>query len=475
MTSQWDGVCNLENSELMETDHRTEYGPHLSAPEMEKYLRAYASHFDLSKDIRFGRSVERLEREHAKSQWLLHFADTPGAPQAFDKVVWATGQFLQPKRIKLLDQNRFAGRILHSQDVRNLANFEDKNVVVLGMGNTAADVAVALVSHAKQVYLSHRRGATIMCRTDADGLPGDLLQSTTASVAMWWIEQYMPWLLGYIMDTVLDASFKKKYGLNDPAWGFVQKASIGDGVHTVTCNDGLIPNVKAGKLLSKPMIKRIAGANSVELDSGEVLDGIDVIITCTGYANDMSMLSEAVTYAEPLKDGASSLPNLYMNIFPPEHADSIAVVSFTHVNAAQPPARELTAMAVAQIWAGNSTLPSKSEMKSWIEEHYRWRRPRAVKEPNLHPGDLLTRPWMHFLHEAAGTGMLEHLGWSTKAWKFWWNDRTLYNALAHGPATSYGHRLFETGKRKTWSGARKAILDVAEEVDQLKNGKQKSH
>ncbi|KPI37132.1 Dimethylaniline monooxygenase [N-oxide-forming] 5 [Cyphellophora attinorum] len=444
-----------------------EYAPHLDAVQMGKYLSAYADQFDLRKNIQFGKSITRLERDHKNAKWLLHVADDPKSPQAFDKVVWATGQFLKPKLIHLPGQEGFKGQVLHSTHVRNLADFKGKNVVVLGMGNTAADIAVALIPHAKQVYLSHRRGANIMCRTDADGLPGDLLQNPVVCQVMWWIEQNMPSLSGKLLDMVFDSNFKKKYGKEDPAWGFSKKAGIGDGLHTITCNDGLIPSVKNGKLASKSGIKRITGSASIELDSGEVISNIDAIIMCTGYWNDMEMLSEAVTYAEPTKTNPARPPNLYMNIFPPKYADSIAVASFNHVNGAQPPVRELTAMALAQIWAGNSSLPSQTKMHAWIAKHDAWRRPRITKEPNLHQGDIVTRPYMYFLHDAAGTDMYEHIGWGAKAWKLWWSDRALYNALAYGPATAYGHRLFETGKRRTWKGARQAIIDTAAEVKEL--------
>ena len=357
---------------------------------------------------------------------------------------------------------------MHSQDVRNLADFKGKKVVVLGMGNTAADIAVALIPYAKRVWLSHRRGASIMCRTDATGLPGDILQNPIACMVMWWLEQYMPSVTGKILDTVFSTNFKKKYGTNDPAWGFIQKPSLADGIHTVTCNDGLIPAVKSDELASKPGIKRISSPNSLELDNGEILEDIDTLIMCTGYANDMHMLSEAVTYAKPTNPNAAPIPNLYMNVFPPKYASSFAVASFTHVNGAQPPARELTAMALTQIWSGNSALPPVCEMETWIKNHDAWRRPRMLKEPGMHQGDILTRPWMYFLHEAAGTQMYEHVGWGWKAWALWWRDKELYNALAHGPATAYGHRLFGTGKRRVWSGARQAVVEVAKDVEELK-------
>jgi dimethylaniline monooxygenase (N-oxide forming) len=80
---------------------------------------------------------------------------------------------------------------------------------------------------------------------------------------------------------------------------------------------------------------------------------------------------------------------------------------------------------------------------------------------------------MCFVHDAAGTGLYDNIGWSWKAWKLWLSDRELYKALAHGPATAHGHRLFETGKRAVWTDARQAILDVNAEVKELQEAAQK--
>lgn len=68
-----------------------------------------------------------------------------------------------------------------------------------------------------------------------------------------------------------------------------------------------------------------------------------------------------------------------------------------------------------------------------------------------------------FLHEAAGTGM-ENLDWGWKGWKFWWNDRMMYNYMNHGVETSHAFRFFETGKRKTYPGAREAIIQANKAV-----------
>lgn len=88
--------------------------------------------------------------------------------------------------------------------------------------------------------------------------------------------------------------------------------------------------------------------------------------------------------------------------------------------------------------------------------------------PSLHRGDVPTREYMYWIHENAGTGVYDHIGWSWNAWKLWWNDRELYKALAHGTATPYANRLFETGKRPAWKDARQTVLDVDAQVRQLK-------
>lgn len=439
----------------------------VSANQIGSYLRSYARNFDLYKNIEFGKSVTRFEKGSGTSKWQLIFADEPDAPKSFDKVVWATGSFLQPKSVVFEGQDQFSGRVIHSQDVRNMEDFKGQNVIVLGMGNTAGDITISLVQHANKVYISHRRGAKIFKRSGVNGLPADLMLSPTIAKFMWWIEAHLPWLFGKLLDSSMDSNFKENWGKNEAAWGFALSQSASDGFHFIVCNDELIPLVKEGKVISTRGIKGIVGPKAVEMDDGLIIENVDVIITCTGYTNDMDMLGEAITYDDGPRD-RELLPNLYMSIFPPEHADSLAVISYVHVNGPQFPARELEAMAVAQIWAGQSFLPEKSAMTAWVQKHHIWLRKRIAHAHGLHRGDVLSNEWMYFVHDAAGTGIYDNIGWSWKAWKLWWTDSELYKALAHGPMIAYGHRLFETGKRAVWKDARKAILDVSAEVKMLK-------
>ncbi|RDW86006.1 hypothetical protein BP5796_04331 [Coleophoma crateriformis] len=421
---------------------------------MGSYLQSYAKHFDLYKNIEFGKTVTQFERTTGTSKWQLTFADETDTPRSFDKIVWATGGFLRPKTSE------------------NLEEFKDQNAIVLGIGNTAGDITINLVHHAKKVYISHRRGTKIFKRVGGDGLPADLMITPTISAILWWIEAYLPWLFGKIMDSAMDSNFKDSWGENKAAWGFVQSPSVGDGYHIVVCNDDLIPLVKEGKVTSTKGIKRIVGPKAVELDDGSVIEDVDTIIACVGYTDDMGMLADALTFVDAPGE-AAPLPNLYMGIFPPEYADSVAVISNVHLNAPQIPGRELAAMAVAQIWAGHSSLPSKLTMDAWVDKHQDWLRKRIVRAHGLHRGEVPSIQWNYFAHNAAGTGLYDNIGWSWKAWKLWCCDRELYNALAHGPSTAHGYRIFETGKRTAWKGARQAVLDANAEVKMLKEASAK--
>ncbi|KAH8660304.1 flavin monooxygenase-like protein [Xylariales sp. PMI_506] len=444
-----------------------EYPPFIGSQELGAYLRAYGRHFDLHKNVKFGKTVTAVRKTNGSRKWQLVFADEPDKPQEFDRVVWATGGFVNAKAVVLEGQEKFAGRILHSQDVRDLEEFKDENVVILGIGNTAGDIAISLVNHAKEVYISHRRGVKITKRADTNGVPADLLLSESNNGILWRLEASAPWLWAKIMDSAVDGNFKAHWGENKPEWGLVQCPSIRDGFHLIMCNDDLVPFIKEGKITSTKGIKRITGPKSVELDDGTVLEDIDTIIASIGYKDDMGLLSDAVSFV-PAPGDAAPLPNLYMGIFPPEHPDSFAILSNVHVNAPQIPVRDLAAMALTQIWLGNSKLPDRPAMDAWLINHQAWIGARIARSHGVHRGEVPSIQYMPFLHEAAGTGLLEHLGWGPKAWKFWWSDSELYRAVAHGPSTGLAYRLFETGKRPAWEGARKAILEVQAEVDEIK-------
>jgi putative flavoprotein involved in K+ transport len=77
-------------------------------------------------------------REHDRG-FLVVTADGRELPAA--GIVAASGSFSNPYRPVLPGQSRFTGRLLHVAEYRNAAPYEGMRVVVVGAGNSAAQVA----------------------------------------------------------------------------------------------------------------------------------------------------------------------------------------------------------------------------------------------------------------------------------------------------------------------------------------------
>ena len=147
-----------------------------------------------------------------------------------------------------------------------------------------------------------------------------------------------------------------------------------------------------------------------------------------------------------------------MNIFPPKYADSAAMVCYSGFGKNNGFSfSDVISMAISSVWRGLETLPPREEQEAWIDNHQNWIAKRWHQEPGTALSAVKNYEFQPWLHKAAGTGM-ENLGWGLAGWKFWWSDMKMYNLMANGVETAHMFRYFETGKRKTWAGARDEII-----------------
>jgi dimethylaniline monooxygenase (N-oxide forming) len=142
-----------------------EYATHVPAKDVEKYLEAYAKKFALFDHIRFSKVVTRVERDEKAKKWILHVkGNNQAGPDAFaaeshsfDRLVMATGILSRKVVPEVKGVEKFQGRVIHSQDLKDVSHFREKNVVVVGVGATGADTTSFLKrAKAQNVYLSHR-------------------------------------------------------------------------------------------------------------------------------------------------------------------------------------------------------------------------------------------------------------------------------------------------------------------------------
>ena len=131
--------------------------------EFWEYLGRYARAFDLP--IETGCRAERITR--ADGGWVM---TTNRGVLAADAVVVATGIVANPRIPRLAGQERFAGRIGHSVEYRRPDGYAGRRVLVVGVGNSGAEIASEIARAGGKVTVAVRSGANVVPLTLA-GVP----------------------------------------------------------------------------------------------------------------------------------------------------------------------------------------------------------------------------------------------------------------------------------------------------------------
>ena len=131
---------------------------------MQQYLKSYAEVFDIRRFIQTNTRVMKVVRNGDDTKWIVHLLQDEEVKTSmeFDKVAVCVGAWVHPKLPHFEGQDIFEGKVIHSRAFKNPKDFAGKRVVVLGLGNTAADTSTTLVNHASRIYLAHRRGANLV-------------------------------------------------------------------------------------------------------------------------------------------------------------------------------------------------------------------------------------------------------------------------------------------------------------------------
>src|SRR3984893_11980832 len=125
------------------------------------YFDAYVEHFGFRDKICFETKVERAERL-GDGRWRLTLQS--GAVECFDALLVANGHHWDPRwpEPAFPGSDSFAGVQMHAHHYLDNSIFAGKNVVILGMGNSAMDIAVESSYAAARTFLAARRGAWIL-------------------------------------------------------------------------------------------------------------------------------------------------------------------------------------------------------------------------------------------------------------------------------------------------------------------------
>lgn len=139
------------------------------------YLHHYADTFRIP--VETHAEVARLQR--VDDAWIAR--TTTGAEVQARAVVVATGIVANPHIPEIPGHNRFGGRVLHSVEYRRADDFIGKRMLVVGAGNSAAEVSVELARAGVDVTLAVRTGAFVLPREIA-GIPIQYFSAALASL-----------------------------------------------------------------------------------------------------------------------------------------------------------------------------------------------------------------------------------------------------------------------------------------------------
>ncbi|GAA1639522.1 flavin-containing monooxygenase [Actinoplanes couchii] len=303
-----------------------------SATLVAGYLADYADRFGLVRHIRFGHEVERVERAPG---WTVD-----GEP--YDAVVVANGHNWSPRRPEY--PGTFDGIQMHAHDYRSADVFREHRVLVVGMGNSAMDIAVD-ASHTADgpVLLSARHGVHIVPKY-LFGRPTD---ATGAALAR------LPWRLRQrIAETMLRLAVgtPQRYGLPAPAGGLLQNHP--------TISDTILHRLTHGEVSARPGITRLDGKH-VEFTDGS-REAVDLIVWATGYRVHIPFLS-----ARWLGEDPERLP-LYRHVF---HLDdpTLAFVGLMQSTGSAFPVVEAQGRLVAAYLGKEVDLPSPADRKRAVD------------------------------------------------------------------------------------------------------------
>src|SRR4051794_37637905 len=322
--------------------------------QIARYFDDYVDHFGLREHIRFNTEVTRVEPAPDGAGWDVTLDD--GTTQRYGSVLVANGHHWDPRWPEF--PGHFDGDVVHSHYYRTPDGYEDRNVLVLGIGNSATDIAVETSRVSKMTYLAMRRGAWVVPKY-LKGVPVDELGTPRSSRLPIFVQRY-----GYMKLLKTAHGDMESYGLPTPDHKLVE-------AHP-TISDDLLGRIGHGRITPKPNIERLEG-DRVRFVDGST-ERIDRIVYCTGYRITFPF------FPEGLFDAPENRVPLFRRVVPPE-LPGLYFIGLVQPLGAIMPLAEAQSEWVADILEDKSRLPDPERMRKAIERDDKKVRRRYVRSP----------------------------------------------------------------------------------------------
>lgn len=244
-----------------------EYPEYPNHRQLQAYFESYARHFGAYDKIRFNHTVQRVTRT-SDGLWQVRYLDDKNTEntEIFDIMMVANGHHWDPKYPSY--PGEFSGKFMHSHDFKGVTEeWRGKNVLVIGAGNSACDVAVEAARISNKVCMSMRSPQWFLPKFMFGGVPTDAYMSRDA-----WIPTPISQFLGSNLLRMLQGSYQKM-GLPEPKRPVLSQHP--------TMNSDLLDFIRHGRVKPRPAIKALHGDEVEFIDGSQ--EAFDLICACTGY------------------------------------------------------------------------------------------------------------------------------------------------------------------------------------------------
>ncbi|KFO94621.1 Dimethylaniline monooxygenase [N-oxide-forming] 1, partial [Buceros rhinoceros silvestris] len=400
------------------------------------YLRRYAEHFGLRKHIKFETTVVSIRKcpDFATTgQWnVVTETDRKETTHIFDAVIVCCGNCSEPSLPLhcFPGIERFQGQYFHSRWYKHPDVFQGKRVLVVGMGNSGADIAVEASHVAAKVTMCTRQGAWLFSRVFDHGYPWDMVFHTRLMKV---IRTSLPGPLARrLINYWVNQRFNhENYGLQPEDSCLLREPVL---------NDDLPSYILTGRITIKPGVKEFKD-NSVVFHNCPEEEPIDIVVFCTGYDFSFPFLQQSVVKAE------NKHASLYEYVFPIHlQRPTLAILGLLKPLGAVMPVSEMQARWVTRVFKGLCQLPPRSVMEKEVNK----KKENQVQWFGVTFDEVLKIDWLVYLDKIAS-----FIGAKPSVLGLLCRDPRLALTVFFGPCSPYQYRLEGPG---CWKGARRAIL-----------------
>jgi putative flavoprotein involved in K+ transport len=238
---------------------------------------AYLDRFATRNRIRVQFNTILVNVQRADPLWRLESSTQPILARY---LVIATGWDAVPESPQWPGTNTFVPELIHSSEFRTAQEYLDKDVLVVGAGNSGIDIASHLVKAGARVTVSMRTPPNLASR-EVFGIPGQPLLVL--------VTDHMPLKLA---DSIFSISQRLTFG-NLNRFGVPRApegvyASYRNHGRNPAIDDGFIAALKGGIARVVAEVQRLDGSDVVLVDGTRLRP--DAVICATGYRRGLEQL-----------------------------------------------------------------------------------------------------------------------------------------------------------------------------------------